>query len=231
MVYAEPPLYEWRRIERLFELGFATLENVPGTGIEEYALLPEGRRLLEEIASGKDTPFMLLARALLQDETASVLDQYPAAATLVRQESAAAIATRHARLVAHEIRNALVPIRTTLSDLYEEIERRGQADLLVKRRDRIDAGISRLFGFVRDIAQTASLGAEPAELFTSHRRSRLPWPRSAPESARHPLRAGGRAAARAGPPRSLRAGARQHPAQRRAGAGGPACRDPCRRPA
>jgi signal transduction histidine kinase len=165
LAYAEPPLHEWRRMRRLSELGLVSVEGVPGTSIEEYTLLPEGRPLLQEIASGKDTPFMLLARALLQDETASVLNQYPAAAAHVRQESAAAIATRHSRLVAHEIRNALLPIRATLSDLYDEIERRGQAEILAKRRDRIDAGISRLFGFVRDVAQTASLGAEPMEPF------------------------------------------------------------------
>lgn len=130
-----------------------------------YALRAEGRALLAEVASGTDTPFMVLARALLQDETASVLDQYPAAAALVRQESAATIATRHARLVAHEVRNALVPVRLTLGELYREIEARGQAEVLAKRRDRIDGGIARIFRFARDVVQGTAVAAEPAGLF------------------------------------------------------------------
>jgi signal transduction histidine kinase len=83
----------------------------------------------------------------------------------MQNEGAAAVATRHARMVAHEIRNSLVPVQGALSGLYEEIERRGQADALGKRRDRIDAGIDRIFRFVRDVAQVADLSAKPAELF------------------------------------------------------------------
>lgn len=161
---AGPLPASWLTLERLDKLGVVSLhDNRRGTA--QFKLLPEGRLLLEELASDKDTPFTLLARALLQDQTAATLAALPGAATLMQNESAATIATRHARMVAHEIRNSLVPVQGALSGLYEEIERRGQADALAKRRDRIDAGIDRIFRFVRDVAQVADLSAKPAELF------------------------------------------------------------------
>jgi hypothetical protein len=115
----DPPAWpvEWHTLRRLSELGLVDLKEYPEHDVTTYALTAEGRRFLEEITSGSDTPFMLLARALLQDETASVLRQYPAAAAMIRSQNAATIAIRHARMVAHEIRNTLVPVRSRLSML------------------------------------------------------------------------------------------------------------------
>lgn len=50
-----------------------------------------------------------------------------------------------------------LPQQAALSGLYEEVERRGQADALATRRDRIDGGIDRISRFVREVAQTADL--------------------------------------------------------------------------
>jgi signal transduction histidine kinase len=156
----------WEVLHRLSRMNILKVTEDNEREATTYALLAEGRPLLEEVASDKDTPFILLARAFLQDETAAVLGQYPVAAALVRQENAATIATRHARLVAHEVRNALVPVRVTLRELYGEIEARGQAEVLVKRRDRIDGGIARIFRFARDAVQGTSVAVEPTGVFT-----------------------------------------------------------------
>ncbi|MFS8064890.1 MAG: ATP-binding protein [Byssovorax sp.] len=161
---AGPLPASWVTLDRLAKLGLVSLHDTR-RGTAEFMLLPEGRPLLEEIAADKDTPFTLLARALLQDQTAATLAELPGIGALMQNEGAAAVATRHARMVAHEIRNSLVPVQGALSGLYEEIERRGQADALVTRRDRIDAGIDRIFRFVREVAQVADLSAKPAELF------------------------------------------------------------------
>jgi signal transduction histidine kinase len=150
--------------DRLSQTGIVKLTDHADHDVVSYELLPQGRILLEEVASENDTPFILLARAMLQDETAAVLGQSPAA-SLVRQENAAAVATRHARMVAHEIRNALVPLQVGLRNLYEAIEQSGQADLLEDHREPIDAGVARIFRFVRDIARVADLATTPDELF------------------------------------------------------------------
>jgi signal transduction histidine kinase len=160
-----PPPASWVTLERLAKMGLILLHDTR-RGVAQYALLPEGRPLLEEITSNTDTPFMLLARALLQDESAAVLAQYPAAAALVRKESAASLVTRHARMVAHEMRNVVVPMQITLDAFCEDVGARGAADLVERHRGVLDGGIDRIFRFVRDIAQIADLATTPAELFT-----------------------------------------------------------------
>jgi signal transduction histidine kinase len=68
-------------------------------------------------------------------------------------------------MVAHEIRNALVPIQDAAEALYREVERAGAAESLGRRRDAIDGGIARIFRFLRDIARIADLAATPSDLF------------------------------------------------------------------
>lgn len=162
-MYDDAPA-SWGSLRRLEGLGLIYFHDT-GVGTEILGIHDEGRLLLDEIATDKDTPFTLLARALLQDQTAATLAGLPGAAALLQREGAATVATRHARMVAHEIRNSLVPVQIALAGLYEDIQRRGQGDTLAKRRDRIDTGIERLFRFVRDVAQTADLSVKPAELF------------------------------------------------------------------
>jgi signal transduction histidine kinase len=155
----------WTVLVRLSGLGMVKIEDHSDHDVTTFELLPEGRVLLEEIASGNETPFTLLARALLQDETTLTLSQFPAAASLARLEGAAAVTTRHARMVAHEIRNALVPVQITLEALYDDMNQRGEGDLLDRRRPPIDGGIDRIFRFVQQVADIADLAAKPADLF------------------------------------------------------------------
>lgn len=162
---APPPPASWITLDRMAKLGLILLFDTR-RGVVQYALLDEGRPILEEIASGKDTPFMLLARALLQDETASVLSQYPAAAAMVRKESAASLVTRHARMVAHEMRNVVVPMQIRLGAFYEEVGNHGPAALTGPHRHALDAGVDRLLGFVQSISEIADLATTPAEMFT-----------------------------------------------------------------
>jgi signal transduction histidine kinase len=162
---ATPWPVAWGVLRRLSGLGMVKVDDPTDLDVRTYRLLPEGRILLEEIASGSETPFTLLARALLQDETTLTLGQFPAAAALARLEGAAAVTTRHARMVAHEIRNALVPVQITLEALYDDMALRGVGDLVSRRRPPIDGGIDRIFRFVQDVASIADLAGKPAELF------------------------------------------------------------------
>lgn len=153
----------WATMERLSKLGLVFFDDT-GRGTMQYGVLDEGRPLLEEIASGKDTPFILLARALLQDETHAVIGRMQPG-VLVQSESSAAATARHARMVAHEIRNALVPVQSSLEALYRDADRRGVSSIVEEQRDAIDSGIARVFRFLRDIARIADLASASSELF------------------------------------------------------------------
>lgn len=121
--------------------------------------------MLQEVASGRDTPFTILVQALLQDETAAAMDRVRPAGMAAQSETSADATARHARMVAHEIRNALVPVQSALESLYRDMERRGTGDLAEKRRDAIDSGIGRVFQFLRDISRIAALASAPSDLF------------------------------------------------------------------
>lgn len=154
----------WDILYRLARTGLVDIDD-EDPAVTVYELLPEGRALLEEIASGEPTPFSVLAEALLQDETAAVLGQLRPAAALVQREGAAAATTRHARMVAHEIRNALVPVQAALGSLYRDVERQVDATLLERHRGSIDGGIARVFQFIKEMVEVAARGGEPAEPF------------------------------------------------------------------
>jgi hypothetical protein len=61
----------WAMLERLAQLGLVRLRDAyPDEDVMRYEVSPEGRRVMAEIASGQETPFMVLARVLLQEERA-----------------------------------------------------------------------------------------------------------------------------------------------------------------
>jgi signal transduction histidine kinase len=152
-------------LHRLADLGLVAFTSDDDHEVTTYRLLPHGTALLEELATGKESPFTLLARAILQDETSAVLSAASPGAASPPGEGSAAATARHARMVAHEIRNALVPIQDAAEALYREVERAGAAESLGRRRDAIDGGIARIFRFLRDIARIADLAATPSDLF------------------------------------------------------------------
>ncbi|WP_437727069.1 sensor histidine kinase [Sorangium sp. So ce861] len=152
-------------MHRLSKMGLIAVDDEPPAGMMQFFILAEGRPLLEEIATGTSTPFSVLAEALLQDETSAVLGQIRPVATRIQSEGAAAATTRHARMVVHEVRNALVPVRGALDDLYRDVERSGAGSAILPHQDAIDGGIDRIFRFLRDMLNVAALGAEPAEPF------------------------------------------------------------------
>jgi signal transduction histidine kinase len=153
----------WKTMKRLSALCLVSFYDT-GRGTMGYEVLDEGRPLLQEIASGKDTPFTLLARALLQDETDAVIGEVRPS-VVVQGEGSAAATSRHARMVAHEIRNALVPVQSALEALYRNAERQGMGAVVGQQQDAIDGGIARVFRFLRDISRIADLASTPSELF------------------------------------------------------------------
>jgi signal transduction histidine kinase len=68
-------------------------------------------------------------------------------------------------MVAHEIRNALVPVQGALDALYRDAARRGDESLFAGRRDAIDQGIERVFRFIKEMMEAAERSAESPEAF------------------------------------------------------------------
>lgn len=160
----------WKTIQRLSKMGVLSYTDIQDERTAEpiahtYDVVPEALPLLAEIAFHPDTPFAVLIAALLSDETEATLGPLRPMTARVSVESAAMATTRHARMVTHEIRNALVPVQGALERLYRDAERQSQENLLAKHRESIDQGIDRIFRFVKEMMEVAERGVEPPESF------------------------------------------------------------------
>ncbi|HSK04715.1 MAG TPA: HAMP domain-containing sensor histidine kinase [Kofleriaceae bacterium] len=152
-----------------------TLDRLQGMGVIDK--LSEGENLkwtytvrdaavpiLEEIAGTTETPLRVLAATLLGDDRNAALTRaQPALASLFGEEAAAA-GIRQARMVAHEVRNSLVPVQVALEGLYRVLEPTA-LEGIDRYRGRIDDGVNRVFKFVDETLRVLTLAAEPPEAF------------------------------------------------------------------
>jgi signal transduction histidine kinase len=129
-----------------------------------YAVFDRARPLLEEIAEQRPTPFAVLADALLRDEVAHTLDGARPGAERALHDSAAASTALQARMVVHEIRNALIPAQIAFARLDRELGET-QPELLQRQRGRVVAGLQRALTFADEMLRVANLGVEPAAIF------------------------------------------------------------------
>lgn len=120
----------------------------------------QGRELLAE-AGSEETPFTLLAQALAADQTHAVLSP----ATGPTLAAAAEATVRHTRMVAHEIRNALVPVRMELKNLWRDLSAVDRGEIAAERRETIDGNIARIFRFLDESVRLTRLTAAPQERF------------------------------------------------------------------
>ncbi len=136
----------------------------------EINVLSVGQELLTEIARQDESPLSVLAGSLLADLTlsaAEVVTARAAESTSNVQASAVAEATaRYSRMVAHEIRNMLVPVKTALGALYREVLVAEQPGEVVSRRSQgIDRGIDSVFRFIEQLVELSRYAATPPEAF------------------------------------------------------------------
>lgn len=153
-----------RRLEAMRLLHYEGQDLNRGKRDFSYAVFDRARPLLEEIAEQRPTPFAVLADALLRDEVAHTLDGARPGAAQALHDSAAAATALQARMVVHEIRNALIPAQIALSRVNREIEET-QPELLQRHRGRVDDGIQRALAFADEMLRVANLGVEPAAPF------------------------------------------------------------------
>ncbi|HWU89776.1 MAG TPA: HAMP domain-containing sensor histidine kinase [Kofleriaceae bacterium] len=159
----DPTAPSIRTLGRLHDLGLVVMDSSRQHNWS-YTVQDTAIPVLEEIAEGEETPLRVLARALLADDrNTSLASAQPTLAALFGEEAAAA-GIRQARLVAHEVRNSLVPVQVALEGLFRALEP-GPPEALARYRSRIDDGLDRVFKFVDETLRVLTIAAEPAEAF------------------------------------------------------------------
>lgn len=129
-----------------------------------YAVHGAAVPILEEITERADTPLRVLAATLLNDDRNVALARAQPDLARLFGEEAAAVGIRQARLVAHEVRNSLVPVQVALEGLYRTLDH-VVVNGIDRYRGRIDDGVNRLFKFVDQTLRVLTVAAEPAEPF------------------------------------------------------------------
>lgn len=157
--------HSWKTLTRLEALGLVSIDE--GEEWTWLKVLPFGQELLEEIETSAESPMSILAKSILADLSLSAAEvvSKPSLEEAGARASTAEATARQARLVAHEIRNALVPVKTSLGALYREMLLTPTSETLARRRESIDRGIDAVFHFVEQLVKISSLAATPPEPF------------------------------------------------------------------
>ena len=94
---------------RSLTMQYSVMQRAMASGQRIFEVTDVGLALFRELADADDdTSFRILARALLEDERDLVLE--PLMGNLPGVDRAMAATLRHARMVAHELRNALLTV-------------------------------------------------------------------------------------------------------------------------
>lgn len=138
----------WSQQEKLWAMGL--LEP-----IQEEGHLPEGWRLnelgqavLEDVIRGTEGPMGVLAQAIREDELMLVVESKTMSSTRLNEHLGATIL--HARMVAHEVRNALGPVQHASRELRSALRGTTARTEVTAFLDAIDKGITRLHRFVTE---------------------------------------------------------------------------------
>ncbi|HZH77773.1 MAG TPA: HAMP domain-containing sensor histidine kinase [Archangium sp.] len=163
-----PVLSAFKRLEAL---GLLSRRSKASLMLQsQIDIFPVGQELLGEIARQEESPMSVLAGSLIADlsmAAANAVVGRSIESTPDVQASAVAEATaRHSRMVAHEIRNMLVPVKTALGALYREVLMAEHPGEVVSRRSQgIDRGIDSVFRFIEQLVELSRYAATPPEAF------------------------------------------------------------------
>ncbi|MBZ5711411.1 sensor histidine kinase [Nannocystis pusilla] len=137
------------------------IEVVAEQYLEMYRVTPIGVELFGELEQPSGEALRSLARATLADEAHEALHGRPPAV------SEAAELGRHTRMVAHELRNILVPVQLTLKQLRRQGSGEGFVTENAGSLDNIASGLERALRFATDTARVTSQGTSRDELFAA----------------------------------------------------------------
>lgn len=154
----------WPTIYRLSMMGLLNASDDNDFDLTEVTILPLGAELLQEVASGT-SPFAALAEAMTRDDVTTTIDRLRGATDRIEREGAREAANRWARMVAHEIRNALVPAQGAWDLLREDVSGTQAAGAVERYGGAITKGLERVFRFVKEVSDVAAMSADPAAPF------------------------------------------------------------------
>ena len=110
------PHFHWSTVQRWVDFGALKdlWDGGDGYGFEVTSV---GRDILSELAGGESAPLLDLARSLAADASAESLRSVDERAAKAAADTVEQATVRHARVVAHELRNKLVPLQTAVEIL------------------------------------------------------------------------------------------------------------------
>jgi signal transduction histidine kinase len=155
--------HSWKTLRRLAAFDLLAIDSIDTHEVTVVQVLPLGFELLPEIAKEAETAMSVLAVTLSQDLTAEATQVAGLPGPIAVRNKGADAATRQARLVAHEIRNALVPVRVALDALYRDVSLERPDEVVTRNRPVLDGGIHRALSFVDQLLSLATLSSSPPE--------------------------------------------------------------------
>ncbi len=140
------PGFEWETIVRWADLELVTLEDEDEHGMVGYAMTDVGRDILQKLSAPTPSPIEHLAQALVADTAAEAFRGAGGAGTRAAAATIEEATVRQARILAHELRNKLVPLQTAIEVLERSAapsDKRSQTAAKMAR-----GAIGELFEFV-----------------------------------------------------------------------------------
>lgn len=158
----EGPPISISTLERWTELGALERWEDDRYPIHGYELTPIGKELFGELARDDATSFRTFVRALLDDDREGLLALESGVTASMDRATVATL--RHARMVAHEVRNTLGPIQHALKKIWANPT--VAALDLAEPREWIDDGFARLHQFIDDSLGLIPIAADEATTFS-----------------------------------------------------------------
>lgn len=143
-----PPLED--AIKRLEMLGLVSMKYEAGHTI--FALQPKGEIILSDILDSVDESMISAIKVLLRETMSLDLGEMIESKEVFRKESG--------RIVAHEVRNSLIPLQGFIRKLFEKIEDKTlQEKELALYRTNINEAVSNLHAFINEYLQYSKIGS------------------------------------------------------------------------
>lgn len=152
-------------LQRLASLGLIRIRDSDDLPETSYAVTPHGESLLSELTASEDGAWTVAARALVDEERGRALSTWIPELEKLSTRASAELSAREARLVAHEVRNALSPVRVHLDRLYRAVARSAPELALDPLREPVDSGIARVFEFIDARLAIAAILESAGEVF------------------------------------------------------------------
>ena len=157
--------HSWATARRLAAMGLLEIDTDDDRERTRVTVLQTGFELLSDIAKNIETPMSIFAATLSQDLTSEATQRVGGAMAIAVKPGASEAPTRQARLVAHEIRNALVPVRIALDGLYRDVRLEPVEQVVERHKPILDEGVRRALRFIDDMLNIANLSSTPTERF------------------------------------------------------------------